>query len=70
MGLEGTAMGFATLAEILTVTLLRDSTSWAPRRLALWISLGFGRGCTALSFCLEFCTLLLDHDLLYSLKVR
>jgi hypothetical protein len=35
VGLEGTAMGFATLAELLTATLLRDSTSRAPRCLAL-----------------------------------
>jgi hypothetical protein len=41
VGLEGTAVGFATLAEPLTATLLRDSTSWAPRRLALRITLGF-----------------------------
>jgi hypothetical protein len=51
VGLEGTAEGFATLAELLTVTLLRDSTSRAARRLALWITLGFGWGCTTLSFC-------------------
>ncbi len=69
VGLEGTAVGFATLAEPLTATLLRDSTSLAPRCLALWITLGFGWGCTTLSFCLEFLTLL-NHDLLYGLKVR
>ncbi len=70
VGLEGTAVGFATLAELFTVTLLRDSTSWAPRRLALWVTLGFGLGCTALIFCLEFLAVLLNHDLLYGLKVR
>ncbi len=70
VGLEGTAVGFATLAELLTVTLLRDSNSWSPRRLALRVTLGFGWGCTALTLCLEFLTLLLNHDLLYPLKVR
>jgi hypothetical protein len=70
VGLEGTVVGFATLAELLTVTLLRDSTSRAPRHLALWVTLGFGWSCTALSFCLEFCTFLLNHDSLYGLKVR
>jgi hypothetical protein len=70
VGLEGTAMGFATLAELLTANLLRDSTSRAPRCLALWVTLGFGWGCTALSFCLELCTLLLNHESLYGLQVR
>ncbi len=70
VGLEGTAVGFATLVELLTATLLRDSTSRAPRRLALWVTLGFGWGCTALSFCLEFLALLLNHDSLYSLKIQ
>ncbi len=70
VGLEGTTMGFATLAELLTAILLRDSTSRAPRRLALWVTFGFGWGCTAFSFCLEFCALLLNHDLLYDFKVR
>ena len=69
VSLEGTVVGFATLAELLTTTLLRDSTSRAPRHLARWVTLGFGWSCTALSFCLEFCTLL-KHDLLYGLKVR
>jgi hypothetical protein len=67
MGLEGTAVGIAMLAKLLTVTLLRDSTSRAPRRLALWVTLGFRWGCTALSFCLEVRTLLLNHDSLDSL---
>jgi hypothetical protein len=35
VGLVGTAVGFATLVELLTATLLRDLTSRAPRRLAL-----------------------------------
>ncbi len=62
VGREGTAMGLATLVKLLTATFLRDSTSRAPRRLALWVTFGFGWGCTALSFCLEVCTLLLNHD--------
>jgi hypothetical protein len=49
VGREGTAMGLATLAKLLTATLLRDSTSQTPRRLALWVTFGFGWGCTALS---------------------
>jgi hypothetical protein len=32
---EGYTMGLAPLAKLLTATLLRDSTSQAPRRLAL-----------------------------------
>ena len=35
MHCERTAMGLALLAKLLTATVLRDSTSWAPRRLAL-----------------------------------
>ena len=70
VGLEGTAVGFAMLAELLTVTLLRDSTSRAPRHLALWVTLGFGWGCTALSLCLEVRTFLLNNDSLDGLKVR
>ncbi len=35
VGREGTAMGLAALGKLLTVTLLRDSTSQAPRCLAL-----------------------------------
>ncbi len=70
VGLEGTAVSFAMLAELLTVTLLRDLTSQASRRLALRVTLGFGWGCTAPSFCLNFCPLLLNHDSLYGLKVR
>jgi hypothetical protein len=54
VGCEGTPMGLALLAKLLTVALFRDSTSRAPRCLALWVTFGFGWGCTALSFCLEF----------------
>ncbi len=69
VGCEATAVDFATLAEPLTATLLRDSTSRAPRRLALQITLDFRWGCTTLSFCHEFCALL-NHDSLYGLKVQ
>ncbi len=31
VGCEGSAMGLAPLAKLLTATLLRDSSSWAPR---------------------------------------
>jgi hypothetical protein len=64
---EGSTMGLAPLAKLLIATLLRDSTSWAPRRLALWVTFGLGWGYTALSFCLEICTFLLNHDSLDSL---
>jgi hypothetical protein len=64
---EGTAMGLAMLANLFTATLLRDSNSRTPRRLALWFTFGFGWGCNALPFCLEVCTFLLNHDLLDSL---
>ncbi len=67
VGREGTAMGPAMLAKLLTATLLRDSTSRAPRRLALRFTFGFGWGCTALSFCLEVCAFLLNHDSLNGL---
>ncbi len=67
VGHEGTAMGLATLAKPLTATLLRDSTSWAPRCLAFWFTFGFGWGCTALSFCLKVRTFLLNHDSLNGL---
>ncbi len=69
MGLEGTAVGFATLAKLLTATLLRDSTSRAPRRLALQVTLSFGWVCTALPFCLEL-RAFLNHDSLYGFKVQ
>jgi hypothetical protein len=42
VGHEWTAMGLATLAKLLTATLFRDSTSRAPRCLALWVTFGFG----------------------------
>ena len=64
VGREGTAMGLAMLAKLLNATLLRDSTSWAPRRLALWVTLGFGSGCTSLTLHLELLAMLLNHDLL------
>ncbi len=70
VGLVGTTMGFALLAELLTATLLTDSTNWAPRRLVLWVTLGFRSGCTTLTFSLEFLAVLLNHDLLYGLEVR
>jgi hypothetical protein len=70
LGLAETAVGLATLEKLLTVTLLRDLISRAPRRLALWITLGFGSGCTSLTFCLELLVLLLNHDSLDGLKVR
>ncbi len=70
VSLEGTTVGLAMLAELLTAALLRDSTSRAPRHLALWVTLGFGWGCTTLTFCLEFLAVLLNHDSLDGLKVR
>jgi hypothetical protein len=39
---ERSAMGLAPLAKLLTATLLRDSTSQAPRCLALWVTFGLG----------------------------
>jgi hypothetical protein len=64
---EGFTMGLAPLAKLLFATFLRDSTSWAPIRLALWVTFGLGWGCTALSFLLKVHTFLLNHDLLDSL---
>jgi hypothetical protein len=64
---DGSAMDLAPLAKLLTATLLRDSTSRAPRCLALWVTFGLGWGCTALSFHLKVCTFLLNHDSLDSL---
>jgi hypothetical protein len=64
---EGSVMGLALLAKLLTATLLWDSTSRAPRHLALWVTFGLGWGCSALSFHLEVCTFLLNHDSLDSL---
>ncbi len=69
MGLVGTAVGLATLAILLTVTLLRESTSWAPRCLMLWVTLGLGSGCTSLTFRLELLVVHLNHDSLDGLKV-
>jgi hypothetical protein len=69
VGLVGTAVGLATLAKLLTVTLLRDSTSQASRCLALWVTICFGLGCTSHSFCLELLVMFLNHDLLDGLKV-
>ncbi len=60
VGCAGSTMGLALLAKLLTVTLLRDSNSWAPRRLGLWVTFGLGWGCTALSFCLKVRTFLLN----------
>jgi hypothetical protein len=64
VGCKGTTMGYAMLAKLLTATLLRDLTSWAPRCLAFCVTFGFGWGCTALSFCLKVPTFLLNHNLL------
>ncbi len=66
VGLVGIAMGFGMLAKLLTATLLRDLTSQAPRRFALWIALGFRPGCSSLTLCLELLVLLLNHDVLDS----
>ncbi len=62
MGREGSNKGLAPLAKLLTATLLRDLTSWAPRHLALWVTFGIGWGYTALSFHLKVRTFLLNHD--------
>ncbi len=70
VGLVGTAMGLVELAKLLTATLLRDLTCWAPRRLVLQVTLGLGWGCTSLTFCLELLVLFLKHDSLDGLKVR
>ncbi len=70
VGLVRTAVGLSTLTKLLTVTLFRDLTSRAPRCHALWVTLGFRQGCTSLTFCLELFVLLLNHDMLNSLKVQ
>jgi hypothetical protein len=67
VGLVGTAAGFTTLTKLLTATLLRDSTSRAPRCLSLGIALGFRLGCSSLTLCLELLLLLFNHDSLDSL---
>ncbi len=64
VGLVGTAVGFATLAKLLTATLLRDLASWAPRYLLLGINLGFGPGYSSLTLRLELLLLLFNHDFL------
>ncbi len=53
-GLVRTAMCLAMLAKHLTVTLLRDLTSWVPRHLALGLPLASGRAVAALPFALSF----------------
>ncbi len=68
--LVGTTVGLATLAKLLTATLLRDSTSRAPRQLVLWVTLGLGSGCSNLTFHLELLVMLLNYDSLYGLKVQ
>ncbi len=70
MGLVGTAVGLATLAKLLTATLLKDLTSRAPRCLALQVTLGLRSGCTSLTFHLELLVLFLNHDLLDGVKVQ
>ncbi len=70
VSLIGITVGLAMLAKLLTACLLRDSTSQAPRCLALWVTLGFRLGCTSLTFCLELLIMLLNHDSLDGLKVR
>ncbi len=70
VGLVGTAMGFATLAKLLTVIHLRDLTSWAPRHLSLGIALGFRPGCSTLTLRLEPLILIFNHDSLDSLWVQ
>ncbi len=67
VGLVGTAVGFATLAELLTATLFKDLSSRPPRRLVLRVTLDFGPGCISLTFCLELLIMLLNHDALNSL---
>ncbi len=62
VSLVGTAMGLATLAKLLNVTLLRGLTSRAPRCPALWVTLGFGSGCTSLTFHLDLLVVLLNQD--------
>jgi hypothetical protein len=70
VGLVGTTMCLATLAKLLTATLLINLTSQPPRRFELQVTLGFGSGCTSLTLCLEFLAMLLNHDLLDGLKVQ
>jgi hypothetical protein len=67
---EMTAMGLASLAKLLTATLLRDSTSGSPGRFALKVTFGFGWGCTALCLGFEVRTSLLFHHSFNSFQVR
>ncbi len=62
VGLLGAAMGFATLAKLLTASLLRDSFTQAPRCFPLGAALGIWTGCCSLTLCLELLILLLNHD--------
>jgi hypothetical protein len=54
VGLEGTPVGFATLAEFLTVTLLRDLTSGSPDALRFGLLLALDRPVPSLPFALSF----------------
>jgi hypothetical protein len=64
-----TAVGFSTVANLLTATLLGDSTSRPPRRLPFGITLSFGPGCScsSLTLCLQPLLLISNHDLFDSL---
>jgi hypothetical protein len=62
VGLVGVAVGFATLAKLLTASLLRDSTTQAPRCFPLGAALGIRMGCCSLTLCLELLILLLNCD--------
>jgi hypothetical protein len=66
VGLVETAVGIATLAKLLTATLLSNLISWDPRCLTLRITLGFRPGCSSLTLCLELLVLLLNHNSLDS----
>jgi hypothetical protein len=70
VGLVGAAVGFATLANFLTVSLLLDLITQAPRCFPFGITLGIRMGCSSLTLCLELFILLLNHDPLNSLYVR
>jgi hypothetical protein len=68
VGLEGTAVGFATLAELLTANLFTDLTSWAPRCFALWILLASDGAVPPLPFALSF--LLCFSTMTHSMALR
>ena len=51
---EGSAMGLAPLAKLLTGTLLRDSTSGSPGRFALRVTLGFAGAIPPFALALRF----------------